>query len=356
MYFNPKTGAAAVGIVNIDGKDYLFDNNGVVQDYAGTAVVNGRKYWFSTDNASLKSGWLDLGNVKMYFDTTTYAAYTSTKATIDGFTYEFDSNGCVKNCITVGKGKMCSTIMDAVKMLASRYPGLYSSSTTSQITKIEISDGIYIESLNLDNVSSSYGGKYLSGIYFQGKGNVYILSAEAYPYGALYSNGSNKFENLNFTSTHSGAYAYHYEAGANSLVYGNQTVFKNCSFVSTEYHGVGIGSGHCNTNILFEGCTFKGKGVDIYFHNSTSEGSFNNRITFKNCTANTMVIQDAARININKNSNLKVCFQNNAFGSMSFYCGNQGSCAGKTYTTIPSWYDNINLVDSYGNSNSAFNN
>ena len=356
MYFNPETGVAAVGIVKIDGKDYLFDNNGVMQDYAGTTIVNGKKYWFSTDNASLKSGWLDLGSVKMYFDPVTYAAYTSTKAKIDGFTYEFDANGCVKNCITVGKGKMCSTIMDAVQTLANRYSELYSSSTISQIAKIEISDGTYIESLNLDGVASSHGGKYLNGIYFQGKGNVYILSAEAYPYGAMYSNGSNKFENLNFTATHSGAYAYHYEAGANSLTAGNQTIFKNCNFVSEEHQGVGIGSGYCNTNILFDGCTFKGKSADIYFHNSTSGGAYNNLITFKNCKANTIVIHDAARINSNRNSNLKVCFQNNTFGSLSLYCGNEGPCAGKTYSTIPIWYDNINLVDSYGNSNSNFDN
>ena len=94
MYFVPETNTASIGIVNIDGKDYLFNNDGVMQNFAGTTVVNGKKYWFSTDDASLKSGWLSLGNVKLYFDPTTYAAYTSTTATIDGITYEFDSNGC----------------------------------------------------------------------------------------------------------------------------------------------------------------------------------------------------------------------------------------------------------------------
>lgn len=102
MYFNYETGTAAVGITRIDGKDYLFNHDGVVQDYAGTTIVNGKKYWFSTDNASLKSGWLNLGNAKLYFDPTTYAAYTSTTATIDGIEYEFDSNGCARQCL---KGK-----------------------------------------------------------------------------------------------------------------------------------------------------------------------------------------------------------------------------------------------------------
>lgn len=100
MYFDYETGAAAVGITHIDGKDYLFNNDGVIQDYAGTTVINGKKYWFSTDNASLKSGWLNLGNAKLYFDPATYAAYTSTTATIDGITYKFDSNGCAKKCLT----------------------------------------------------------------------------------------------------------------------------------------------------------------------------------------------------------------------------------------------------------------
>ena len=94
MYFDPYMRFAAVGKRKIDGKFYLFNDDGVMQDYPGTTIVNGKKYWFSTDDASLKSGWLDLGIAKLYFDPLTYEAYTSTTKTIDGVTYNFDSNGC----------------------------------------------------------------------------------------------------------------------------------------------------------------------------------------------------------------------------------------------------------------------
>lgn len=76
MYFDPKTGEAKTGMVDIDGKKYLFNNDGVMQNYAGTPVINGKKYWFSTDGASLKTGWLNLGLWKLYFDSVTYEAKT----------------------------------------------------------------------------------------------------------------------------------------------------------------------------------------------------------------------------------------------------------------------------------------
>lgn len=92
MYFDPETYVAKVGMSEIDGKMYLFNNNGVMQNYAGTTVIDGKKYWFSLDNASLKTGWLTLGNFQLYFDPETYVAATGVTE-IDGKTYLFDSNG-----------------------------------------------------------------------------------------------------------------------------------------------------------------------------------------------------------------------------------------------------------------------
>lgn len=95
MYFDPNTYDAKVGMADINGKRYLFNSDGVMQNYAGTTIVNGKKYWFSTDDASLKTGWLTLAGMKLYFDPKTYVAATGWK-TIDGKKYYFDENGVLK--------------------------------------------------------------------------------------------------------------------------------------------------------------------------------------------------------------------------------------------------------------------
>lgn len=95
LYFDPETYVAKTGFAEIDGKVYLFNSDGVMQNYAGTTVINGKKYWFSTDNASLKTGWLQLGNWTLYFSPADYAAVTG-KQVIDGKTYYFDENGVLQ--------------------------------------------------------------------------------------------------------------------------------------------------------------------------------------------------------------------------------------------------------------------
>ena len=94
MYFNTYTHAAYTandGLVDIDGHKYLFDSNGVMQTYAGTTVINGAKYWFA-EEGYLRSGWLTIGEWKLYFDTETYQCATG-MTRIDGKNYLFDNNG-----------------------------------------------------------------------------------------------------------------------------------------------------------------------------------------------------------------------------------------------------------------------
>ena len=91
MYFDPETYEAATGLSKIDGKAYLFDENGVEILKSRTEVINGKKYWFQPDG-SLMSGWCDLGVWRMYFDPDTYAAAIG-RVFIDGTYYQFDSNG-----------------------------------------------------------------------------------------------------------------------------------------------------------------------------------------------------------------------------------------------------------------------
>ncbi len=91
MYFDPETYEAATGITHVDGKAYLFDENGVEILRSRTEVINGKKYWFQPDG-SLMSGWCKLGDWTMYYDPETYVAVTGT-VTIDGVQYTFDANG-----------------------------------------------------------------------------------------------------------------------------------------------------------------------------------------------------------------------------------------------------------------------
>ena len=71
MYFDPDTYEAAIGITHVDGKAYLFDENGVEILMSRTEVINGKKYWFQPDG-TLMSGWCDLGDWNMYSDPDTY--------------------------------------------------------------------------------------------------------------------------------------------------------------------------------------------------------------------------------------------------------------------------------------------
>lgn len=92
MYFDPETCEGQTGLTEIDGKRYLFDSNGVMYDSTGTPVINGKKYWINSDG-SLRTGWQKLGNIWMYFDPQTCEGAVSTLREIDGETYYFDSNG-----------------------------------------------------------------------------------------------------------------------------------------------------------------------------------------------------------------------------------------------------------------------
>lgn len=102
MYFDSKTFTAKTGMADINGKRYLFNNDGVMQNYAGTTVINGKKYWFSTDDASLKTGWLNLGNLKLYFDPKTYQAVTGIIAIGSEYYYFNDDGAMVTGFTAIG--------------------------------------------------------------------------------------------------------------------------------------------------------------------------------------------------------------------------------------------------------------
>ena len=73
MYFDPATFRAAKGVTVVDGKKYAFDANGCLLTGSGTPVINGKKYCFNPDG-TVNTGWYTLGNWIFYFDPQTGAA------------------------------------------------------------------------------------------------------------------------------------------------------------------------------------------------------------------------------------------------------------------------------------------
>lgn len=102
MYFDLETYEAKTGMVDINGKKYLFNRDGVMQSFAGTTIIDDGKYWFSTDDASLKNGWLTLEGMKMYFDPETYKAAIGLTQIGENY-YYFNSDGvmCSNTCIRI---------------------------------------------------------------------------------------------------------------------------------------------------------------------------------------------------------------------------------------------------------------
>ena len=73
MYFDPATFRAAKGVTVVDGKKYAFDANGCLLTGSGTPVINGKKYCFNPDG-TVNTGWYTLGDWTFYFDPQTGAA------------------------------------------------------------------------------------------------------------------------------------------------------------------------------------------------------------------------------------------------------------------------------------------
>lgn len=75
LYFDEETCQGATGVTEIDGKNYVFDKSGILLTGRGTPVINGKKYYFNADG-SIQTGWVTLGSWTFYFDPETGAAAT----------------------------------------------------------------------------------------------------------------------------------------------------------------------------------------------------------------------------------------------------------------------------------------
>ena len=366
MYFDPETYEASVGITAINGKAYLFDENGVEILKSRTEVINGKKYWFQPDG-SLMSGWCRLGDWVMYYDPETYEA-ASGLVKFGESRFLFDENGVLRlyyyysekdgsweqisDIITVGKrGAEYQTISDAVGEVEKRHPQIISSPENDLCSVILIWEGVYEEGITLGETS---------GLCFVGAGNVEITSSDEYPTGAVNGYGCNIWENLTFSTSGKNAYAYHYEAGPVAFTKeGSKTVFRNCSFQAVENAGCGIGMGRMNSTLEFYNCRFSSQSrKGLYIHNSTLPGSRNAKVVLQNCSVDVFWLEDAARINtgIGRSSELLLKVQDSVIGKFTFYGGNCGNLAGQILDHIPEESENIRLdPDSGGNTLEGLN-
>ena len=257
--------------------------------------------------------------------------------------------GGTSNVYTVGhSGAMFTSIIDAVNKAKTDIPQLSASNSNPILCTIVIYAGTYDGGLDLGATS---------GICFLGLGGVYWTSSSPYPIGCATGYGTNHFYNINFSTTGTTAYAYHYEGGGyNHSGLSTNTKFVLCNFTASDNAGVGIGGANQYTNIEFYHCAFGGKDRALYIHNSTWDGSANNYIRLYDCVAGVVRIEDAAHINADRRSVLGLIFTGNSFLRMNFYGGNMGAWANVEQGSIPINHTNIIMSpESYGNVGVGFN-
>lgn len=89
FYIDPKTNKKAVGVYNIQGENYLFDNDGGITP--GWTTLDGNVVYVSKEGI-LASGLYQIGSDWFYFDEESFGIYTGFKA-VDGNIYCFRDDG-----------------------------------------------------------------------------------------------------------------------------------------------------------------------------------------------------------------------------------------------------------------------
>ncbi len=89
FYMDTKDGHMLHDLVNIQGKNYYFDANGLMQ--RGMVAIDGKMYLFGADG-SMQYGWYADAAGMRYFAQDGHMLVNTTQ-TIDGIEYAFDANG-----------------------------------------------------------------------------------------------------------------------------------------------------------------------------------------------------------------------------------------------------------------------
>ena len=103
FYFDPAdNGAAAVGLRNIEGTLYCFDENGVqIELPVGIFEIDGKRYYI-TGNLMVFTGWLQITeDWRLYFDPSEGGAAAVGFRNINGKVYYFDINGIMLRSVAL---------------------------------------------------------------------------------------------------------------------------------------------------------------------------------------------------------------------------------------------------------------
>lgn len=94
-YYVKNDGSLAKGLLNIDGKLYIFDNFGKGKTYSGFTKAKSGNLKYYEKGIQAKDGWQVIKNKRYYFDKNGYASVGKVK--ISDCTYYFDKNGVYTN-------------------------------------------------------------------------------------------------------------------------------------------------------------------------------------------------------------------------------------------------------------------
>lgn len=125
FYMSTKDGHMLHDMVNIKGKNYYFDANGLMQ--RGLVAIDGKVYLFGTDG-SMQYGWYADASGMRYFDKDG-SMVTNTTRTIDGVEFVFDANGIAATVPAV----TTTTDINPLAWVIDPVTGITVDSTTGQV-------------------------------------------------------------------------------------------------------------------------------------------------------------------------------------------------------------------------------
>ncbi|OMD92713.1 hypothetical protein [Paenibacillus odorifer] len=208
-----------------------------------------------------------------------------------------------RTILTVAKiGGQFSTINDAIDY-ASSY-----CTTTNRVT-ILVATGFYEEEIIL--VPNP-------GIDIIGSGcdSTTVSHSSVYPNAPIYTVGGGYFQDIGFVCSVSGvnSYAFHFESQMDATA--GLVKFVNCSFLSYNNSGVGIGLGQ-DTGVQFVGCDIASVGhPPVYAHNYPANNVSNQLLEIRNTkitgygTLLCARIDDAAKMSSYSNSKMTITVAN----------------------------------------------
>lgn len=125
FYMSTKDGHMLHDMVNIKGKNYYFDANGLMQ--RGLVAIDGKVYLFGADG-SMQYGWYADASGMRYFDKDG-SMVTNTTRTIDGVEFVFDANGIAATVPAV----TTTTDINPLAWVIDPVTGITVDSTTGQV-------------------------------------------------------------------------------------------------------------------------------------------------------------------------------------------------------------------------------